>query len=473
MRYQRILFCIPPFLGSKPRNPFTGVGYLSAFLDANSIANDVIDMNLGYNASKLYKKIESFHPDLIGLFLMTHNYKNSYKLINDIKSKFKLDVVVGGPHVSIMREEVLRQSQADYAVKLEGEYTLKELMGGDKLENIPGLIYRCGEIIVENRDREFIRDIDSIPFPTYQRFELHKYYGNSIPIVSSRGCPYGCVYCPVKSAIGRHFRARSAENVVREIEYWHERGYRFFEFMDDNFTLLRQRVVDFCSLLRSKKLKDIVLICPNGIRADRVDRELLAMMRKTGFQSLSFGVEAGNDRILKNLKKSETIEVIERAIKDACDLDFNVTLFFLTGSPGETRQDVEDSVKLALKYPVNNVFFYSLVPYPKTELYEWVKQNSYFLKDPGEYLSSASANESEIFFATPEFPEKERKAVLVYTRKIQKQVLLASIRRRFFKNSFVGKILAPLILANFMQLTVLKWKVFWKFYNRYLVKKAQ
>ncbi len=129
-------------------------------------------------------------------------------------------------------------------------------------------------------------------------------------------------------------RVRCAENVLDEIEYWYERGYRKFNFVDDNFTFYSDRVHEICDGIERRGLNNLKFTCTNGIRADRVDRQLLTRMKEVGFYYIAFGVEGGNEKILKSLKKGETMEPIKRAIKDVCDLGYEVMLFFLVGSPG-------------------------------------------------------------------------------------------------------------------------------------------
>lgn len=465
MGYHRILFCIPP-ITKKPRAPFVGIGYLSTFLTFHGIENDVIDMTLGYKAKDLFKKIESQKPDLVAFFLMTHKYEITYNLIYQVQKKYGIDTVIGGPHVSTLRKQSLKESDATFAIKLEGEYTLLDLIKGKKLKEIDGLIYRNNGIIMENPDRKFIHNLDNIPFPTYEKFELKKYHDTAIPIVTSRGCPYNCIYCPVKAAIGKQFRMRNAENVLEEIEYWYEKGYRKFDFQDDNFTLKPERVKRICSIIKEKRWNDLILNCPNGVRADKIDRDLLTLMRNAGFKTLAFGVEAGNNRILKNIKKGEKIETIENAINDACGMGFDVILFFLVGSPGETVLDVEDSIKLALKYPIIDAFFYSLVPYPETKLYDWVKKNNYFIVDPDKYLSTASGNTCGPLFATPEFPSEERERILKLTKKIRREIRKKSIIRRY---GFSGRLFADIFSSDFADKHLINNKFFSLLYDRYLM----
>ena len=166
-------------------------------------------------------------------------------------------------------------------------------------------------------------------------------------MASSRGCPYKCIFCSVKAVAGGKLRVRSPENVIDEIEYWYQKGYRKFNFVDDNFTFYRDRVYKICDEIQRRGLKNLKFTCAGGIRADTVDHKLLARMKEVGFYYNAFGVEGGNDKVLKSIKKGEKMEQIRSAIKDACDLGYEVMLFFLVGSPGETWKDIEDSVAVA------------------------------------------------------------------------------------------------------------------------------
>jgi anaerobic magnesium-protoporphyrin IX monomethyl ester cyclase len=451
MRYSRVLFYIPPFPGIQeyPGEPHTGIGYLSEFLSRNNVENDVLDLRMGYSVKELMKKIHDYQPDLVASTMMTFRHDIAYDLIEQIGSPH-YDILVGGPHVSTLRTAVLEECGADFAIKLEGEYPLLELCNGQDLASIDGLIYRENGRISENKDRPFITELDDIPFPTYEKFEMKKYNTRQIPLVSSRGCPYKCVYCPIKVTMGRKMRMRSPENVIQEIEYWYGRGYKKFVFADDNFAFNKERVYRICELLTELNHDNLVLKCPNGVRADTMDRDLLQTMKEAGFTQLSFGVEAGNDRVLRSIKKGETIEIMERAIKGACELGYDVTLFFLVGSPGETPADVEDSVALALKYPLYEAMFYNLIPFPGTELFDWVRENGYFLSQPEEYLNNASHWGNEPVFETPEFPAEERKRVLLATKKVRKAIKRKSYERKFMKlkTGFLSRVGAKFMTSD-------------------------
>jgi len=154
----------------------------------------------------------------------------------------------------------------------------------------------------------------------------------------------------------------------------------------------------------------------------------------------AFGVEAGNDRMLAELKKGEHIATIEESIKNACELGYDVTLFFLLGSPNETWADIEDSFRVATKYPVMDVRFYNLIPYPHTELFDWVKDHDYFIRQPEEYLNDASVFVNEPIFATPELSVADRVEALRRADEIRRRVLRAAMERRLKKFGPLGKL---------------------------------
>lgn len=426
MRFKKVLLINLPVKGAYlgTYRVLAGLGYLSECLSFQGIDNIVIDVGLGYSLRQVEKKIREWGPDLIGISMLTFGYKHNYLKINELKKNFpNIPIVVGGPHVSLLREKTLAECEGiDFGVVLEGEYILLELCEGKKVAKIAGLIYRDDAEIIYNGDRPFIEELDKIPFPRYEKFELHKYI-REIPIITSRGCPFQCTYCAVRNVIGNRFRARSASNVVDEMEYWYHRGYRQFNFLDDNFTLIKRRVYEICDGIKKRGLKNLFLQCSNGVRADRVDRELLERMKDIGFRSLAFGVESGNDRILKRMKKAESVQTIEKAIKNACELEYDVALFFVVGTPGETIQEVWDSIRIAQKYPVMKVNFYNLVPYPRTELFDQIQEKGGFLQQPEEYLNNASPYSDKPIFKTQEFSLKDKEKIFIILRRIERTVM--------------------------------------------------
>lgn len=435
----------PGYLGNVSTLP-AGLGYVAQSLEESHIDCDVLDLGLWpdkQEKKRLQRKIEACGPDLLGISMMTLGYKGHYELISSVKQYApQLTVVVGGPHISTFREEALARCPAiDFGIVLEGDQSFVELCQGKELSAIKGLVYRKEGGIVYTGDREFITDLDSLAFPRYRKFEL-KQYSPEIPIVTSRGCPYSCIYCPVQKAIGRKFRCRSAASVVEEMGYWYGQGFRDFSIWDDNFTLAESRVYEICDMIQGRGWKDINLKVPNGVRADRVTRPMLERMRQVGFSMLSFGVESGSDKVLKNLKKGETVATLEKAIADACDLGYEVFLYFLIGSPGETWQDFEQSLALAQKYPVAEARFYTLVLFPGTELMEWAKANDYLLNPPERFLNDIPHFQPQPCFATPEMSAAQRVRAFKLGWQVTRKQRRAFWDRRLARLGLLGRIVA-------------------------------
>jgi radical SAM superfamily enzyme YgiQ (UPF0313 family) len=454
MPVKRLLLVNPahPFAEWRGLSPHIGQAYLAQTLLENGVEYDVIDMNLGYKFKHLRQKIHDFSPDLIGISLISFGHKEVYSLASKIKMLDPtIKIVVGGPHVTIMRDQVLKECNSlDYGVVSEGEVTLTELCKGKLPEiEIRGMISRNGVEIAYGGDREFISDLDQIPWPRYKKFELNKYV-REITIYSSRGCPHKCTFCPNR-IISPNFRPRSPKNVVDEMEYWYDKGRRQFNFDDDNFNFIKDRVFQICDEIERRRLKHLFLRCSNGIRADRVNREMLARMYETGFRYIAFGVDGGNNRMLEIVRKGETIETIEQAIKESCDLGYGVKLLFVVGTPYETRADVEDKVRISERYPIEEVHFYNLIPTPGTELYDWVRDNNLFLKDPEQYLNDASALSNDPVFETPELPRSDRIKLFRYLSKVRQQVHRNAIRRTFGKNRVLGYIASHIVVNSLFE----------------------
>ena len=168
-------------------------------------------------------------------------------------------------------------------------------------------------------------------------------------------------------------------------------------------------------------------------------------MREVGFAYLAFGVDAGNDRMLEVVKKGERMADIEDAIRNACQLGYAVKLFFVIGNPSETPDDVEDMVRLSRKYPVQEVHFNNVVPYPGTELYSWIGEHDYFLRRPDEYLNNASFWEARPIFETPELPEAERIRLTTYLHNVRDEIHREAIGRMFGRFGLLGKLASRLV----------------------------
>jgi len=432
--YKRVLLIAPPsssYLGAV--YPPTNLGYLAQSLLQSGNEYAVEDMRVRGRMTKLQKRIHAFEPDLIGVSLVSLEYERSYELIRHIKAfRPQASIVVGGAHVSAKKETVLQECSAiDFGIAGEAERALVALCQGEMpLEEIPGLMYRRNGSQYSGPERELIMDLDSIPFPRYTHFNLKK-YAQEFPLVTSRGCPYRCIFCP-HSIMSNKFRARSAPNVVDEIEHWYAHGVRHFVVDDDNFTLNKARVYEICDEIERRGLNDLFIRCANGIRADKVDRDLLSRMKEVGVREVGFGADGGNNRVLLDIvHKGETIEMIEQGIQDAISVGLQVRLFIIVGHPGETMSDVEDSFALAQRYPLIRLHLNNPIPYPGTELFEWVKSHDCFLVKPEDYLNNLTDSDNEPIFETPELPTQARRQILVRAREIEIGVWRQAAERMF------------------------------------------
>jgi radical SAM superfamily enzyme YgiQ (UPF0313 family) len=400
----------------------------------------------------LKREAIDFQPDLIGFSMSSLGYKKTYAVMKEIKEWLKgCRIVVGGHHSTILKEKTLMECDAiDFGVVSDGERTILELCEERRPYNeIKGLAFRDGGRVVFNGERAPERDLDAFAFPRYERFRLDR-YSKQIPVNSSRGCPQQCTFCPNK-LLARRYRTRSPEHFVGELAYWYERGIRQFAVDDDNFTLDKVRVLSICDQIERLGLKDLFIRCSNGLRADRVDRQILTRMKEVGVREVGFGVDGGNNRVLGLLKKGEKIETIDRAVEMACDLGFDVKLFFLCGSPHETASDIEDSITLAQRYPVARVNFNNPIPYPGTEMFDYVKENRLFLVQPEEYLNSVAENRGTPVFETPELPRKERVRILKKCHRVEREVMKNTVYRMFSKHPKVAYAVRQLFFVQLFE----------------------
>lgn len=438
MRFRRVLFISPHYpanhYGGINYYPPMGIAYLCEVLKHVGVETSIVDMGRLWPLEYLFEQIDSFAPELIAVSMMTFRYRHHYELVDAVKSRYpSIPIVAGGPHVTAWKARVLEQcGSLDLGVSLEGEYTMKELCEGVEIDAVKGLLHRDADGIRFNGERDLIADLDGIPFPKYESIDLSQYFEVRL-LCSSRGCPYHCTFCQSKSMLGTRFRARSAANIFAEIMFWYERGSRIFNFVDDNFTLDKQRVAALCRLIIDAGICDLDLYA-SGVRADKVDHDLLQLMKQAGFSHLSFGVEATSNSVLKFLKKHETIEEIEAGVKMARDMGFYVTLYFMVGSPYETMADVKRSIAFAKRYATGGCNFGSIMPIPDTELMDWVNSNGRLLMEPDYYLNELAEYERVSYFDGPGMTLEEKRLALQITENAKRKIDRRYQQRKWINN---------------------------------------
>ncbi len=371
------------------KTPPIGLAYIASVLRKNGfkvrIIDDVVE-RLEFNS--LIKRIKD--SLIVGITTTTPTFNTALKYAKKIKSILKnVFIVLGGVHVSLLPYEAIKYNFVDAVCVGEGEYTMLELAErierNKSLEGIRGLVYKDGNRIIDNGARGFIEDLDSLPFPAYDLLPLDKYavLGMKLehfPIMSSRGCPFACRYCCSSLFMGRKFRARSAENVVDEIEWLMDKfGAKYVGFGDDTFTLNRKRVEEICEEIRSRGL-DVEWACSS--RVDTIDDGLLKKMRNAGCTCIYYGVESSNPDILNNYyRKRISLDQVKDAVKKTKENKIVTVCSFMIGAPMETREDIMNTLKFAIKLDPDYAQFSILTPYPGTEIYNEAKEKGLLLTE--------------------------------------------------------------------------------------------
>ena len=431
----KVFFIIPPEKGivDKPTSPQRGIACLAAVVRENKHDVAILDMRLGYNRKDMLDKVKEFNADLVCITTVTTDHKKVYEMVDLLKEKgFK--VALGGPHVSAFKKKVIEDTKADYAVKREGEGALVKLCNGEDPKTIKGIIYRNNSEVVENEDDTFVREPDEMSFPAFDLFELDKYIDRKLPIITSRGCPYRCTFCSINLTSGFMFRPRSAKNVVDELEHWYKKGYKYFGFNDDNFTLLPERAEEICDQIVERGMK-IKWELRNGIRIDKVNERLLRKMKNAGCMYVAFGVESADQEVLDNIKKGITAEKAKEAILLADKVGIKKGAFFIVGLPGDTYKKFLKTLKWALELPLDEVRFYNAVPYPATDFYKWVEENARWIISPDVYMNSIGSFDDQPIFETDDFTKEER----IKATKVSQAHMMKYLMKREF-GSVLGEI---------------------------------
>jgi len=382
------ILLIQPKLHTHVVTPPLGLGYLASTLINEGHEVKLLDC-IAFNID-IFKTIKEFIPDFIGLTVLTISYNVVINLIKDIKaSGCTAKIVIGGPHVSALPTQCLKDTHADFCIIGEGEITFKELCSNNNYKEINGLAYFNEGVITVNPQRELIKNINTIPFPAWNIIKPNEYPPTPhgafykrfpvAPIITTRGCPYNCTFCASKCIWKQKLRVRSAINVVDEIEYLNsEFGIKEFHFEDDNFTFSKVHVVNVCNEIIKRKL-DITWTCPNGVRIDKLDKEIIHTMKQAGCYQLSFGIESGNQKILDSINKHLNLKIVPDIIENIKQEGMTVCGFFIIGLPEDTEKTIEDTINFALSTKFDRVQFNRFIPLPGTEPFDsWYNEQSDF-----------------------------------------------------------------------------------------------
>ncbi len=347
------------------------------------------------------EQVRAYGPDLVGISSLSLEESILMKTAREIK-KWRPDcpVIVGGPYVNSAKEQLLNNSDLDYLVLGEGELTFPELVQAicqkNDPQNIQGIAYRRNGGVVKTPARPFMENLDELLFPSWDLIDLKTYFNLPrfmrfspvagvpfMPVMTSRGCPYRCVYC--HNIMGKRFRARSAENIFQELRILYEDyGIREFEFIDDCFNLDKDRVHQLCDRIIASEMK-IHMCFPNGLRGDLLDEPTLRKLKDAGATEISFAPETGSERIQKLIKKNVNLPKLQEAIATAVKVGIHAHGFFMLGFPTETKEDLDLTLEFIKKTRMHTADFFIVNVFPETELFEMAKALGKEL--PDEYSS--------------------------------------------------------------------------------------
>lgn len=479
----KVLLLIPPEIPRHPI-PYLGILYIASALRKSNILVKILDcrlsdlendvekfvvdksINILPNYEKLARAILNCEFDVVGITATTPTIIYAHNLAKIIKKKFpEKKIIIGGVHASALPVKTLEQfPYFDIVVKGEGEDTIVKLVQelqkfNFDLSKVDNIVFRQNGKILETKFSSF-PNVNELPFPAkdiapmdkYQRYlDKSLYLGKNINaygmMITSRGCPALCTYCASYIVHERKFRARRPEEVFSEIEFLYDKyAVKRLVFWDDNFTWINKRAIDICNLIIKNNL-NLIFSC--FARVNTINFELLQKMKEAGCVSITYGLETGSERVLKDLKKGSTLEEAINAVKLTRKAGISAASGFMLGNPTDDIKSIKETIYFAKKliyYGLDSAGFFITVPYPGTEMYskEYEKIKNFnwdSYSHTGMNVSSSMLSPNNI--TTKELLFWQKKAYKIFNRNL--------ILRELMKKNF-----SPLKKA-----IIIKFKKFW------------
>ena len=420
-----------------------GIAYIAAVLKMRKEDVTVIDAhaegfdNVKINGNKYYSglgydeiesRIKAIDPHIVGLSIQfSFNERSALNLARFIKKMNpQIILILGGPHPTVRFDELLSNEDIDYIIIGEGEETIVDLIDALKykknVEEVKGIAFKKNNKIIRTGLRKNVANLDLIPFPAWELLPMENYFrahklkrspiryimdSRYVSVITSRGCPYSCNFCSIHSTMGRKFRPRNPGMVITEIEYLKKKyGIKHVNFEDDNISLDLNRFKQICKLIIDHKL-NITWSTPNGIRADKLDEDAVRLMKQSGCKRVFVAPESGVQRVLEEIiHKKMDLSKIEDAIRMFKKYKITVDASFVIGLPGETKDDIENTIRYAIKLKnlgVKYSGFNIATPLYGTDLYKEVISKGYLKKN----VSSDLFSTNEAVIETPEYTADE------------------------------------------------------------------
>ncbi|MGB2705877.1 MAG: radical SAM protein, partial [Candidatus Omnitrophota bacterium] len=364
---------------------------MAAILRDTGFTVDLKDCsNDGISFGGLKKIIEDFRPGLVIANTSTPSIVGDLKVAGLAKGVDKnIKTIFFGIHPTALPEEVFKENpDAEFIASGEPEYTVRDfalaLRDNRPIGEVKGLIYKARSGIIRNEKRPFIENLDELPDPAWDLVDIKGY---RLPItqrpfllvLTGRGCPYACAFCAAGTFYGKKPRLRSPERIVSEMKRVKEKyGIKDFLFWSENAISERKQIYDISHGL-AKDVPGVKWVC-NG-RVDMVDEELLKEMKKAGCWMIGYGIEAGREKVLRLMRKNITVKDMERAVALTKKAGIEVTGHVIVGFPGETKEDILETAKMAKKLDFDYIQVYCSVPFPGSALYEEAKKKGFIKSD--------------------------------------------------------------------------------------------
>ena len=391
----RVAIIAPPYPLEEAPSPPLGISYVASAFEQAGAEVKIIDYIISrYTPEKLKRELAEFQPQVLGSTSVTMNFTAAADIVRTAK---KIDpnliTMMGGPHVSFDVINTLTTfPEIDLLVIGEGEKTIAELVnhfqGQGNRTDIQGIAFRENGRIIQTGKRELIADLNQLPLPARHLLPISRYQALGFPVsmITGRGCPYSCIFCQGRKMVGSKPRSRKASLVVDEIEQIMSYGFSRINIADDLFTSDREKVHEVCEEIRRRKLS---LTWTAFSRVNTVDIETLRLMRETGCDCISFGIESGNQEMLKRIKKGITLDQARKAVALCKEAGILAHASFMVGLPGETPETLKDTSEFSKSLDILYGFHF-LAPFPGTTVRE--KIDEYDLEILTEDWSRYDAN---------------------------------------------------------------------------------